>query len=219
MTNEPGLVPLQGRHVCLEPLDWSRHGGGLAHALLGPENHDLWTYIPFGPDKDLASFREAFTARIESQNWRPMVLIDPHSAQVLGMASYMRLRPPHGSAEVGCIVFSKALQRSRAATEAMALMAAHIFDDLGYRRYEWKCDTRNEASKRAALRLGFLFEGIFRKDLIVKGRNRDTAWFAMTDDDWPAIKAGFEHWLADSNFDAQGRQIRTLKTCRETNTL
>ncbi|VAW07153.1 Acetyltransferase, GNAT family, partial [hydrothermal vent metagenome] len=133
---------------------------------------------------------------------------------VLGMASYMRIRPEAGSVEIGCIVFSGALQKTPAATEAMYLMARHIFDDLGYRRYEWKCNDENAASKSAAERLGFQFEGVFRQDMVVKGENRDTAWFSVLDSEWPEVKAGLNAWLAPENFDADGRQRRSLRQCR-----
>ena len=133
---------------------------------------------------------------------------------MLGMASYMRIRPEHGSAEVGFVCFSKAMQRTPAATEAMYLMARHLFDDLGYRRYEWKCDNANEKSRRAAERLGFAFEGVFRQDMVMKGRNRDTAWYSMLDTEWPAAKAAFEAWLAPENFDGEGRQRNKLADIR-----
>jgi RimJ/RimL family protein N-acetyltransferase len=129
-----------------------------------------------------------------------------------GFASYMRMEPAHGVVEVGNILLSPALQRTRAATEAMFLMARHIFDDLGYRRYEWKCNALNEPSRRAAQRLGFTFEGIFRQHMVIKGCNRDTAWFAMLDCDWPARRQAFERWLHSSNFDLSGRQRQSLRS-------
>ena len=127
-----------------------------------------------------------------------------------GYASYMRMEPAHGVVEVGNILLAPALQRTTAATEAMVLMASHVFDDLGYRRYEWKCNAANEPSRRAALRLGFTFEGIFRQHMVVKGQNRDTAWFAMLDSEWPARKRAFQAWLDPANFDSAGRQLRSL---------
>ncbi len=126
------------------------------------------------------------------------------------MASYMRIRQEHGSAEVGFVLFGARLQRTAAATEAMYLMARHLFEDLGYRRYEWKCDDDNAASKRAADRLGFTFEGVFRNDMVVKGRSRDTAWFSMTDAEWPRLGGRLDAWLASENFDPDGRQKRRL---------
>ncbi|KAJ4580343.1 hypothetical protein HRR83_003291 [Exophiala dermatitidis] len=127
----------------------------------------------------------------------------------------MRIDPNHRVVEVGNILFSPALQRTRAATEAMYLLARYVFEDLGYRRYEWKCDNLNLPSKRAAIRLGFTFEGVFRKHMVYKGRSRDTAWFAMVDEDWPVIKKAFEDWLRDENFDESGRQKRRLEDLRE----
>ena len=206
----PGGDVLSGKHVRLEPLDWDAHHEGLYAATGGAENAALWDYIPFGPFTDADTLRQHMSFIIEAHDWACMVIRAAGTGTILGMASYMRLRPEHGSAEVGCVIFGHDLQRTRAATEAMALMAGHLFETLGYRRYEWKCDNANAASRRAALRLGFQFEGIFRNDMVVKGRNRDTAWFAMTDSDWPRIKAGYEAWLSDDNFTADGQQRRSL---------
>jgi RimJ/RimL family protein N-acetyltransferase len=133
------------------------------------------------------------------------------AGQAAGWASYMRMEPAHGVVEVGNILLTPGLQRTTAATEAMYLMARHVFDHLGYRRYEWKCNANNEPSRRAALRLGFAFEGIFRQHMVIKGRNRDTAWFSMLDGEWPARKRAFEAWLAPENFDDQGRQRQRLE--------
>jgi RimJ/RimL family protein N-acetyltransferase len=151
---------------------------------------------------------------IDNQDWQTHVFRACHTGEMLGMSSYMRIRPEVGSAEVGCVMFSKALQRTPAATEAMFSMARHLFDDLGYRRYEWKCDNDNAASRRAADRLGFVPEGVFRQDLVVKGRNRDTAWFSMLDGEWPRIRSAFEQWLAPENFDSAGQQRRRLREIR-----
>jgi RimJ/RimL family protein N-acetyltransferase len=134
----------------------------------------------------------------------------PPPGHAAGFASYMRIEPAHGVVEVGNILLAPSLQRTTAATEAMFLMASHVFDHLGYRRYEWKCNAENGPSRRAALRLGFTFEGIFRQHMVVKGKSRDTAWFALLDSDWPARKRAFEAWLAPANFDAQGRQRQSL---------
>jgi RimJ/RimL family protein N-acetyltransferase len=139
-----------------------------------------------------------------------LAIVPTETGKATGWASYMRINPTHGVIEVGNILFSPALQRTRAATEAMYLMARHIFDDLGYRRYEWKCNAENAPSRRAALRFGFTFEGIFRQHMVVKGHNRDTAWFAMLDHEWPARKRAFEAWLQPENFDDSGRQRRSL---------
>jgi len=211
----PGGVVLQGETVRLEPLDWDHHGEGLTRAVAGSDNADIWRYMPDGPFEDLAQFRAGFGATAERLGWAPFILRRPADQRIVGMSSYMRIREAHGSAEVGAVAFSKALKRTRMATEAMYLMADHIFDERRYRRYEWKCNTENEASKAAALRLGFRFEGVFRNDMVVKGKNRDTAWYAMTDEDWPAIKAAFQAWLMPDNFNADGTQRRSLRDFRE----
>jgi RimJ/RimL family protein N-acetyltransferase len=136
------------------------------------------------------------------------------AGRAAGYASFMRIEPAHGVVEVGNILLSPILQRTRAATEAMYLMARHVFEDLGYRRYEWKCNAQNEPSRRAALRYGFTYEGIFRQHMVVKDRNRDTAWFSMLDSEWPARKAAFEAWLDPSNFDENGEQRKSLQSLR-----
>ena len=208
----PGRIGLAGCDIRIEPLNWETRGAGLASAIAGQDNADLWTYVPIGPFDDLAALQATMGYVGEQFGWEMTAIISQADDRVLGTASYMRIREMHGSAEVGCIVFGQALQKTRAATEAMYLMAKHIFEDLGYRRYEWKCHNGNDASKRAAERFGFTFEGIFRNDMVMKGQNRDTAWFSMIDTDWPAIKAGYEAWLSEGNFDGDGQQISSLET-------
>ncbi len=210
----PGGTVLTGQHVRLEPLDWDKHGAGLFDAVAGTGSESIWTYMPIGPFTDLNGFRRVFGAAHDRGGWQTLVICSTAAAQVLGMASYMRIREAHGSCEVGAVAFSHALQRTPEASEAMYLMARHVFEDLGYRRYEWKCHNENQRSKRAAARFGFQFEGVFRNDMVIKGKNRDTAWFAMTDDDWPKVKAGFETWLAADNFAVDGQQIKRLEDCR-----
>lgn len=210
----PGKSILTGSYVRLEPMDWDTHGTDLADTVTGEGNDDLWSYIAFGPFDNLDGLRNVMAYVAEQLGWQTMAIVRRSDNKTVGTASYMRIRPEHGSAELGCIMFSKELQRTAAATEAIYLMSSHLFDDLGYRRNEWKCDNSNNASKRAAARFGFLYEGIFRNDLVVKGRNRDTAWFAMTDDDWPSIKAGFQKWLSPDNFDADGEQKKSLRNSR-----
>lgn len=208
----PNLPSVTGRFVKIEPANFPRDAATLFPSVCGPEDDDLWTYLPIGPfasPDDLAT--EMMTA---GADWKIHLILDAQTNEPLGTASFMRIRPKVGSAEVGCVVFSRRLQRTPAATEAMHLMARHIFEDLGYRRYEWKCDDANEPSKRAASRLGFQFEGVFRQDLVVKGRNRDTAWFSMLDSEWPIIKAAFEKWLDPANFDRDGQQREGLKDIR-----
>lgn len=210
----PTIERAEGRFVRLEAARFPDDAPSLFAAIGGPENDDLWRYIPFGPMESAEALGAAMIFMRDQMGWRTQVLRDAATGEALGMASYMRNRPEHGSTEVGCIVFSKKLQRTPAATEAMYLMARHVFDDLGYRRYEWKCDNANEASRRAANRLGFTFEGVFRQDMVMKGRNRDTAWYSITDAEWPQLRQAFESWLAPENFDAGGAQRNSLAALR-----
>lgn len=210
----PGQEPLVGTRVALEPLDWDSHGEGLFAAVAGTRNQALWDYMPIGPFEDRATFEKIFARVVENQGWETLVIRRNGDGKTLGMASYMRIREAHGSAEVGCVAFGDDLKRTPEATEAMFLMAHHVFEGLGYRRYEWKCNNANDASRRAAERFGFAFEGIFRNDMVVDGVNRDTAWFAMTDADWPVLRAGFDAWLSPDNFDPSGQQRRGLVACR-----
>ena len=212
----PSNVRLEGQFVTLETLDWARHGPSLSEHIADLKHADLWTYVPIGPFDDLTGLQNVMSYVGAQLKWETLIILSKSEAEARGTASYMRLRPEHGSAEVGCVIFGDALQRPREATEAMYMMAKHIFDDLGYRRYEWKCDNGNDASKRAAERLGFQFEGVFRQDMVMKGKNRDTAWFSITDKDWPKVKAGFEAWLAEDNFSEAGTQLSSLAKCRET---
>lgn len=210
----PGLWPLTGPRVALEPLDWDLHKIGLYDAVAAPEAADTWTYMPIGPFSDLKAFHQIFDKVCADSGWETLVIRRQTDGKILGMASFMRIREIHGSAEIGCVAFGHALRRTVEATEAMFLMAQHLFDELKYRRYEWKCHNDNANSHRAAQRLGFQFEGIFRNDMVIKGQNRDTAWYAMTDEDWPAVKHAFEAWLDDSNFDAAGQQKQSLESFR-----
>jgi RimJ/RimL family protein N-acetyltransferase len=165
-----------------------------------------------GPFADCGSFRAYLEKRAASNNPLSFAIIENATGSAVGHASYMRITPEHRVIEVGNIFYTPALARSAGATEAMYLMAKYVFEELGYRRYEWKCNALNEPSRRAALRLGFSFEGIFRQHMIQKGRSRDTAWYAMIDEEWPARKARFERWLAPENFDAAGRQRTPLSS-------
>ena len=206
----PERTALSGRFVRVVPLEADRHLDDLFTAMGGPRHTSLWTYMFDGPFADRRSFEEALKKRQSLDDPLFFAILDTASNRAIGIASYMRIEPAHRVIEVGGIVFSPALQRKPGATEAMYLMARHVFEDLGYRRYEWKCDALNAPSRRAALRLGFTFEGIFRQHMIIKGRNRDTAWFAMLDSEWPARKAAFEAWLALENFGADGTQKQPL---------
>ncbi len=206
----PPREVMQGRFCRLEPLDAERHTA----SLFAANTHDItgknWTYLPYGPFTQAEKYR----AWVEQYAREPDPLffaITDLAEQAIGVASYLRITPSSGSIEVGHINYSPLLQQTPAATEAMYLMMAHVFE-LGYRRYEWKCDALNAPSRAAAQRLGFSFEGIFRQATVVKGRNRDTAWYAIIDRDWPVLQAAFRQWLAPDNFDAEGRQRVRLST-------
>ena len=200
----PASVTLEGGHVLLEKLDPARHGAALRDAVHG--NDALWTYMGYGPFADDATFDAWLAARAEVSDPFAYAVIERRSGLCLGSITLMEIRPAMRVIEMGNIVYGEALQRTPAATEAQYLAAAYVFETLGYRRYEWKCNALNAPSRRAALRLGFTFEGVFRQHMIVKGRNRDTAWFSMLDSEWPTRKRAFERWLDPSNFDSDGRQ-------------
>src|ERR1700727_81059 len=203
---------LTGRVVTLPPFDLPSQAETLYRATHGPERDDLWRYMNEGPFPSLAAFQAAFEKKQGSTDPLFFAIVENATGLAVGQASYLRIEPAHRVIEVGNIIFSPALKRGSGATEAMYLMARHAFHDLGYRRYEWKCNALNEASRRAALRLGFTFEGVFRQHMIIKGRNRDTAWFAMLDSEWPQRRANFERWLGPFNFDSGGRQLRSLSS-------
>jgi RimJ/RimL family protein N-acetyltransferase len=204
----PRPAPLHGRHVMLEPLDAELHTADLWTAV---QDHDeVWTYLADGPYASEADLRRAIEEKHAGSAAIFFAILTKASGCAEGYASYMRMDPANGVIEVGNIMLAPSLQRTIAATEAMYLMARHIFEDLGYRRYEWKCNANNAPSRRAALRLGFTYEGIFRQHMVIKGQNRDTAWFSMLDSEWPARKAAFEAWLDPANFDAAGKQRKNL---------
>ncbi len=206
-------VALEGELVRLELVDLARHAGQLFAAQSSAPQ--LWEYLPYGPFEGEAAFRVWLADRAATSDPLFYAIIERMSGRALGMASFLRVEPGQGVIEVGHIWYSPALQRTRLATDAMYVMARHVFDDLGYRRYEWKCNALNEPSRRAAVRLGFTFEGVFRQHMVVKGENRDTAWYSMLDGEWPAAKAAFEAWLRPENFDAEGRQLRSLAELRK----
>ena len=204
----PGPVTLRGRHVTLEPLSAERHTAALWQAVSGHD--ELWTWLADGPYATEAGLRQAIEEKEAATAAVFLALVPEATGAPAGYASYMRIEPVQGVAEVGNILLTPQLQRTTAATEAMYKMASHAFEYLGYRRYEWKCDAENLPSRRAAQRLGFTFEGIFRQHMVVKGRNRNTAWFSMLDREWPARKEALEAWLAPANFDSEGRQRQSL---------
>ena len=201
----PDKAVIEGEWCRLEPLDPARHAASLYAANMLDEDGLNWTYLPYGP----------FSSAVEYTSWMRQVclgkdplffaMIESSTQEALGVASYLRIKPECGSIEVGHINYSPRLQRTRAATEAMFLMMEHAFE-LGYRRYEWKCHALNAPSRMAAQRLGFSFEGIFRQATVVKGRNRDTAWFSIIDSEWPMLKEAYASWLSPTNFDEEGKQ-------------
>ncbi|KAI1140337.1 putative acetyltransferase, GNAT family [Hypoxylon sp. FL0543] len=225
----PALRPsretrLVGRYVTLVGLS-AQHADPLYPHISGPENAHLWDYMFDGPYDDIDVFRASVKAKaasrdplfyaILSNSQDTSTVRDGGDGEIVGMASYLRIEPDHCCIEVGNIMYSPQLQRTPAATEAMYLMARHVFEDLGYRRFEWKCNSLNAPSRRAALRLGFTFEGLFRKHMIVKGHNRDTAWYSMIDDEWPAVQRAFKAWLDPINFDSSGKQRKRLEEFRQ----
>lgn len=210
----PTPVTLKGRFVTVEPYERERHLQALWDAFGGMEINPLLKYFTSNDFEGIEDFGAMLDNCQTKANWVVHVFRDNASGQVVGMSSYMRADPANGAVEVGGVAHGAAMARSPLATEAHYLMARHVFDDLGYRRYEWKCHNENEPSKAAALRYGFTYEGLFRQHMLSKGKNRDTAWFSMIDGEWPAIRAAFEAWLAPANFDADGRQRRKLEDIR-----
>ena len=203
----PARKALEGRYCRLEPLDVTRHGAEIAAAFAGADS--VWTWLPATPPKDRAEYEALLETMVKNKDICPFAVVDNADGRAKGHMWMMEIRPAHGVFEVGWITYSPALQRTRAATEAVYLIGDYGFS-LGYRRYEWKCNNRNEPSKRAALRFGFKYEGLFRQHQVVKGQNRDTAWYSILDGEWPARKAAFERWLSPQNFGAQGEQKVSL---------
>jgi RimJ/RimL family protein N-acetyltransferase len=212
----PPLAPMQGRYCRLEPLDVAHHAAQLYDAFSADREGRMWTYLPWGPFASVDAYRARAEAVIRMESRVTYTVIDAGSGKALGTASYLNINLTAGSIEVGAITYAPALQRKPAGSEAMFLMMRRVFDELGYRRYEWKCNSLNAASRAAALRYGFRFEGVFRQADVVKGHNRDTAWFSITDGEWPAIKAAFERWLDPANFDASGQQRLRLSELTRT---
>jgi RimJ/RimL family protein N-acetyltransferase len=200
---------LEGRFVRLEPLDPVVHGDALYEGTHGNGRAEVWRYLFEGPFPDRSTFNAFLEREAASEDPLFFAIVDRASELAVGQAAFLRFELVHKVVEVGHIIFTPRLQRTVGATEAMFLMARHVFD-LGYRRYEWKCNALNRPSLKAARRLGFTFEGIFRNHMIVKGHNRDTAWFSMLDSEWAQRKAAFEHWLDPENFDQHGQQKISL---------
>ncbi|MGE0623903.1 MAG: GNAT family N-acetyltransferase [Pseudomonadales bacterium] len=208
----PAREIMRGRFCTLEPLDAERHSPDLFEAY-AEDDGSMWTYLADGPYATRETFTLAMSEAAESADPLYFAIVDRASGRALGRAAYLRIQPAAGSIEVGSIAYAPRLKRTPVATEAMYLMMQRAFDELGYRRYEWKCDALNEPSRRAAERLGFSYEGLFRQALVYKGRNRDTAWYAIIDQDWPAIRRGFERWFDPANFDNTGQQKLSLASC------
>jgi RimJ/RimL family protein N-acetyltransferase len=210
----PPRTPINGRYCRVEPLDPDRHAAELFDANSDDAEGRNWTYLPYGPFPSFDLYREYLAAAVRRDDPLVHAIIDLANGRAVGVASLMRIDAAAGVIEVGGINYSPRLQRRPAATEAMYLLMRRVFDELGYRRYEWKCDSLNAPSRAAALRLGFRYEGLFRQATVYKQRNRDTAWFSIIDSEWPALRQAFENWLDPANFDAGGEQRRHLKSCR-----
>lgn len=210
----PAPVTLEGRFVTIVPFDRAAHQDALWEALGSTSVNDLLKYFPNDPFPNAQAFSDWIEGMAKSLFWVTLVFIEKGTDDVVGMATYMRPDPKNGVVEVGSVAHGVKMKRSPMATEAHYLMARHVFDDLGYRRYEWKCHNENEPSKVTAIRYGFTFEGVFRQHMISKGANRDTAWFSMIDSEWPLIAKAFEAWLAPENFGPDGLQKRKLEDVR-----
>jgi len=209
----PSAQRLEGRFIVLEKLDAARHGDDLFRALEGPgADPKLWDYLPYGPFPERGAFNDWLNGQAAGSDPYFFAVIDKASGEVQGILSLMSIVPAQGRIEIGHVTFGAPMQRSPKSTEAVYLLAKEAFA-LGYRRLEWKCNNDNARSRTAAERLGFSFEGVFRQHMVVKGRNRDTAWYSILDSEWPAVNAGFERWLSEENLSATG-QIKTLTECR-----
>ena len=209
----PERVVLEGRYARLEPLDPARHGADLHAATFAPGHDERLRYLPTVP-RQPDGYAAWLAAMAAADDPLVFAVIDRATGRCGGRQALMRIVPEHGVIELGGILWGPAVARTRVATEAFALAAGYAFDALGYRRFEWKCDAENAPSRRAAERFGFTYEGTFRQHMVVRGRNRDTAWFALLDHEWPAAKAALGAWTAPGNFDAEGRQRRTLGEVR-----
>lgn len=205
---------MQGRYAIVEPVDVNRHARDLFLAYMRAPDARDWTYLAAERPQSAAEFRAYLKRLSESSDPLHHALIDRASGRAAGTAAFMRIEPAHGVMEVGSITFAPELKRTRAGTEAMYLMMQRAFDELGYRRYEWKCDSLNAPSRAAALRYGFVLEGIFRQAIVYKGRSRDTAWYSITDGEWPRVRSALVSWLDPANFGPDGRQRRSLGAMR-----
>jgi len=211
----PERTAFTGRYCCVVPIDVERDAPALFDAYAQAKDDRDWTYLAQEQPVSMALFRSYLARIAASADPLHFAIVDLSSRLAVGTAALMRIEPAHGVIEVGYITYSPLLKKSRAGTEAMYLLMRYVFDNLGYRRYEWKCDSLNGPSRAAAKRYGFKFEGIFRKTLVYKGRSRDTAWFSIVDEEWPRIRSAFEAWLNPENFDAAGQQRRALAAIRD----
>lgn len=211
---QPDRQTLEGRYCRLEPLDPGRHGDALFHAITGAEAERLHRYLPDPVPASRADFEGWMTTRAASTDPLFFAVIDRATGRVEGRQSLMDINAAQGSAEIGHILWGPRIAGTRIATEAFFLLADYTFG-LGYRRYQWRCNAANQPSRRAAARFGYTFEGVFRQHMVVKGENRDTAWYSILDGEWPALRAAYLRWLAPDNFDADGRQVRRLEDLRE----
>jgi len=206
----PERIALEGRYTRIEPLDAARHGDDLLASARAPGAEDRFRYLFEDAPADRAAFSPWLEKAVSSADPLFFATIDKRTGRAEGRQALMRIDNVHGVIEIGSILWGPAIARSRVTTETLYLFASYVFDTLGYRRFEWKCNNLNEPSKRAAERFGFVYEGIFRQHMVAKGQNRDTAWFAMIDADWPRLKAGYERWLSPENFDEAGQQKTKL---------
>ncbi|SDR41785.1 Protein N-acetyltransferase, RimJ/RimL family [Paraburkholderia fungorum] len=206
----PGREPLTGRYCRIEPVDVARHAEDLYDAYRSAADARDWTYLAVGPFDSLAAYREHLTRMAASADPLHHAVIDLATGKAVGTLALMRIDRANGVIEVGHVTYSPRLKRTRIATDAMFLLMTQVFDQWGYRRFEWKCDSLNGPSRTAALRYGFTFEGIFRQAIVYRERNRDTAWFSIIDSEWPALRASYAQWLDAANFDAQGQQVEKL---------
>lgn len=210
----PQRARIDGMYCAVEPIDPARHGDDLYASLCIGSDRRNWTYLPYGPFHDRNTFDDWLARTCSGDDPLFHAIVDKAEGKAVGVASYLRINLDAGVIEVGHINFARSLQGTRAGTESMYLLMSHVFDELGFRRYEWKCDALNEKSCRAAERLGFKPEGVFRQATIYKGRNRDTAWYSVIDADWPQLKSAFLAWLEPSNFDHRGNQHSNLRDVR-----
>ncbi len=207
----PGRIPVDGRFCRIEPLDAERHVKHLFDAFAEDTDGKVWTYMSVGPFDSVDAMREWVEEISASDDPLFYAVVDAPTGQAIGVAAYLRIKPEIGVIEIGHIAYAPRLQKTPAATEAMYLLMRRVFSELGYRRYEWKCDALNEASRIAAERLGFSFDGVFEQALVYKGRNRDTAWYSILDSEWPALDGAFGAWLEPANFGENGRQRKSLR--------